>query len=253
VSVSVYDRIGGTYALTRRADPRLADAVLSALGDVESVVNVGAGTGAYEPRDREVLAVEPSRVMLGQRPSGAAPAIRAWAEQLPLADGSFDAAMALLSDFHWADRSRGLRELCRVARKRVVVLTLDLSVVCEFWLVRDYLPNALPASSMTIAQIVDVLGAGKTIPVAIPNDCADGFIHAFWRRPHAFLDPAIRASMSFLASLPREDIDAALVRLRADLRSGAWAERNRVLLDREELDCGYRLVIAELGARPASD
>jgi SAM-dependent methyltransferase len=244
-SPTLYDSIGATYSRTRRADPRITEALLTALGDARSLVNVGAGVGAYEPSDRQVLAVEPSRVMLAQRLPTAAPAIRASAERLPLADNSFDAAMAVLSDLHWADRARGLCELRRVARERVVVLTLDVERAPDFWLVRDYLPGAVPKSTMTIKRILEHLGGGRSIEVPIPRDCRDGFIHAFWRRPEAFLDPTIRASMSFLASLPARQVDAALERLRRDINSGAWANRNGELLELEALDCGYRLVIAD--------
>lgn len=246
VSQPLYDSFGATYSRTRRADPRLADVVWPALGDAGSVVNVGAGAGAYEPSDREVLAVEPSGVMLAQRPVVAAPAIQAWAEQLPLPDDSFDAAMAVLSDLHWADRACGLRELRRVARKRVVVLTLDAQRARDFWLARDYLPGAVPESTMTIEEILDHLGGGRSIPILIPWDCQDGFIHAFWRRPQAYLDLDVRASMSFFARLPSADVDASLRRLDRDIRDGAWAERNEELLRLESLDCGYRLLVTEL-------
>ena len=242
----LYDSIGETYSRTRRADPRIAEALLTALGDARSVVNVGAGTGAYEPSDREVLAVEPSRVMLAQRPSDAAPAIGASAEQLPLADDSFDAAMAVLTDLHWSDRVRGLLELRRVARKRVVVLTLDIERARDFWLVRDYLPGAGPHSAMTISDVLEHLGGGRSITVPIPADCRDGFIHAFWRRPRTYLEPDVRASMSFLARLPPDDVADALARLERDLDDGDWAKRNHDLLNLDALDCGYRLIVTEL-------
>jgi hypothetical protein len=138
-----------------------------------------------------------------------------------------------------------VRELRRVARQRVVLLTLDPTLLRAFWLIRDYLPHAVPASQMPIGEVLDHLGGGRVTPVLIPSDCHDGFIHAFWRRPAVYLDANIRASMSFLAPLLADEVDAALGRLERDIRSGAWAKRNRELLELDALDCGYRLVVSE--------
>ena len=194
----LYDRIGQGYAAVRREDPRLAAAIHAALGDARTVVNVGAGAGSYEPRDRDVIAVEPSPVMLAQRPVGAAPAVQATAESLPFADGAFDAAMAVLSDHHWPDRAAGLRELKRVASRRAVVLQCDLEPMMDFWLVRDYLTTFREAG-MPMAELAGHLGAQRIEPVPIPHDCRDGFMHAYWRRPHAYLDPEVRAGISVVS------------------------------------------------------
>jgi SAM-dependent methyltransferase len=241
-----YDRIGGGYSTTRRADPRIEERIHRALGDAASVVNVGAGAGSYEPRDREVVAVEPSERMIAQRPSGSAPVVRASAERLPFRDGAFDASMAVLSDHHWGDRALGLREMRRVARMRAVLFTWDQARVDDGWLVRDFLPGfrRLPGG-MPLSEIADHLGATEIEAVPIPADCRDGFLHAYWARPHAYLDPAVRRNISVFARLPAPEVDAAVARLRADLESGAWSVRNADIVGKAEIDLGYRLLIAD--------
>jgi SAM-dependent methyltransferase len=241
-----YDRIGGGYSTTRQADPRIEERIHRALGDAASVVNVGAGAGLYEPRDREVVAVEPSERMIAQRPSGSAPVVRASAEQLPFREGAFDASMAVLSDHHWGDRARGLREMRRVARMRAVLFTWDQARVDEGWLVRDFLPGfrRLPGG-MPLSEIADHLGATEIEAVPIPADCRDGFLHAYWARPHAYLDPAVRRNISVFARLPAPEVDAAVARLCADLESGAWSARNADIVGEAEMDLGYRLLIAD--------
>jgi SAM-dependent methyltransferase len=241
---AIYDEIGRTYASTRRPDPRVEAAIRTALGDAASVVNVGAGAGSYEP-PQTVLAIEPSAAMIAQRPQGAAPAVQAAAERIPLADGACDAALAVLTIHHWADPARGVSEMRRVAR-RVVILTWDPDHAEAFWLVRDYLPEsiALDRSRMpAIAQVCEWLGGAEVTPVPVPHDCLDGFFAAFWRRPEAYLDPRVRAGMSNLARLGAP-VDRAVAALRADLESGAWHARNRDLLALDEIDLGYRLVVS---------
>ena len=246
MSGALYDRLGVGYTSTRRPDPRIAAAIDDALGDAVTVVNVGAGAGAYEPPGRKVVAVEPSLVMISQRPRDAAPAVVASAEELPLADGSVDAAMAILTDHHWADRARGLREMRRVARRRAVVFQHDPEVGAGFWLARDYLPTFLRRlRGKRLADMMAPLGDADLRPVPIPHDCADGFLGAFWRRPEAYLDPEVRAGISVFRLLPEEEVAAAVEALRADLESGAWRRRNADILDRDELDLGFRLVVAE--------
>ncbi len=245
---SIYDRIGTTYSATRRPDPRIAARILAALGDASSVVNVGAGAGSYEPSDRFVVAVEPSETMIRQRPQGSAPAIRAAAETLPFADAAFEAALAVLTVHHWKDLARGLAEMRRVARHRVVLLTWDQEVWESFWLIREYYPciRGLDRSrAASIREIVSALGGGSAVAVPIPHDCVDGFHGAFWRRPEAYLDPRVRAGISTYALMSPADLESGLRKLAADLESGLWAERHRDLLELDELDLGYRLVIAE--------
>jgi SAM-dependent methyltransferase len=239
-----YDRIGCSYHATRGADPRIAAAIHAALGDAQTVLNVGAGSGSYEPCDRAVTAVEPSAVMRAHRPPDAAPCIDARAEALPFGDGVFDAAMAVLSDHHWDDRAAGLRELRRVAR-RAVVFTWDPALRTAFWLTEQYMPRFARGEEESFAELEAALGATEVVPVPIPHDCRDGFLMAYWRRPDAFLDPVVRANISVFALLPPAEVDVMVERLRADLESGAWAERNAGLLEHDALDLGYRIAIGE--------
>jgi SAM-dependent methyltransferase len=239
--MALYDTIGRDYAQRRRTDPRIAARVVAALEGVGSVVNVGAGTGSYEPVDRPVLAVEPSRVMIRQRRPGTAPAICASASDLPLRDASFDAALAVLTLHHWSDLERGLEELRRAARRRVVILTCDPSFE-GFWLT-DYLPEILEIDRRVLPPLSVLehhLGRLVTIDVPIPHDCTDGFLGAYWRRPHAYLRPDVRSAISIFAKL--RDVEPGLAALRADLASGEWLRRYGHLLERSELDLGYRLV-----------
>ncbi|MFI7413722.1 methyltransferase domain-containing protein [Streptomyces sp. NPDC049627] len=246
--MAIYDALGATYARTRQPDPRIAAQIHAALGDAEHVVNVGAGSGSYEP-PRTVLAVEPSRVMISQRPPGAAPAVQAVAERLPLRDNAADAVMALLTVHHWADLRAGIRELRRVARRRIVVLTWDQRVFRErFWLVRDYLPEAAvydDTRAVPCEQLIDLLGGGRQEPVAVPHDCVDGFGAAYWRRPHAYLDPHVRAGISMLAQTGDDALAPGLARLADDLKTGRWHRRYAELHTLEVMDVGYRLLVAD--------
>lgn len=241
MSNAVYDSIGAGYARRRRPDPRIAALIETALGDTRSVINVGAGTGSYEPKDPAVHAVEPSALMIGQRAPDAAPCVQASAEALPFADGSFDAAMAILTIHHWPDWRAGLRELRRVATRRVVLLTFDCDA-SGFWLTRDYFPAIMALDRQIMPPLADLeseLGPFHAAPVPVPHDCIDGFLGAYWRRPEIYLDPVARRSMS---SFARIDADDGLRRLAQDLQSGAWRTRNAALLDRDALDIGYRLL-----------
>ncbi|MGE0228429.1 MAG: class I SAM-dependent methyltransferase [Dehalococcoidia bacterium] len=243
------DVIGAGYATRRRPDPRIERQIRTALGDAATVLNVGAGAGSYEPRDRLVVAVEPSTVQLAQRPKGAAPAVRGVAEALPFLDRSFDACLTVLTLHHWSDQGRGLAELKRVARRRVVALTHDWRGIDLPWLVRDYFPGIVTSDLDRFRPIEEVaagLGGGRVEAVPIPADCVDGFLLAHWRRPEAYLDASVRAAMSGFHEIPRHEVEDGVARLRADLASGAWQRRNNKLLDVDAYDGGYRLVIAEL-------
>ncbi|HEY7145262.1 MAG TPA: class I SAM-dependent methyltransferase [Streptosporangiaceae bacterium] len=243
----LYDTIGATYTVTRRTEPRIAARIWAALGDARTVVNVGAGTGSYEPPGRDVTAVEPSALMRAQRPAGAAPCVAAAAESLPFEDQSFDAAMAVSTVHHWKDPAAGLREMRRVAR-RVVVFTHDASDTGwrhKFWLTRDYLPEIadLVAGRPPVTELARAIGA-RTEPVLIPWDCADGFFEAYWRRPEAYLDDQVRRGVSVWARVGPEAEQRAVRSLRDDLASGRWAERNRDLLDLEAAELGLRLLVS---------
>ncbi len=242
--MAVYDRIGVTYAQTRRPDPRIDAAIRVALGGARSVVNVGAGSGSYEPPET-VMAVEPSEVMIAQRPAGLAPAVQATAEAIPLDDGAVDAALAVLTIHHWPDLARGFAEMRRVAG-RIVVLTWDPSMARSFWLAREYLPEEAVEWDIVrcppLETVTRLIGPEAVVaPVPVPHDCTDGFFGAFWRRPEAYLDPVVRAGISNLAHFG-DVLAPAFEHLAADLDSGAWHRRHADLLDLDELDLGYRIV-----------
>lgn len=248
--IRAYDRLGRHYSNTRRADPSIALRIELALGDSESVVNVGAGAGSYEPSDRRTVAVEPSVVMLRQRAHDAAPAICAVAESLPFGANTFDSAMAVLTIHHWTDPRKGLAEMRRVARRRVVVLTWDQAVNDHWWLPSAYFPGIREIDrrrAVPIDVIVKMFGHCSVEPVPIPHDCADGFDIAFWRRPHAYLKPEVLASMSNFAALDPAERAAGLRKLADELADGTWSARFGDLLKLNELDLGLRLVMHELG------
>lgn len=243
----IYDEIGATYAATRRPDPRIGAFIGTALGDARSVINVGAGAGSYEP-PQTVLAVEPSSVMIGQRPAITAPVVQARAEALPVADGAADAAMALLTVHHWTDLEAGVAELRRIARRRIVVLTWDQRVFRGFWLLSEYLPEVAAvdgARAVPVNRLAALLGGTRIERVPVPHDCTDGFAAAYWRRPEAYLDPVVRAGISVLARTDDALLRPGLDRLASDLKSGRWRKRHWDLLTREHVDAGYRLLIAE--------
>jgi SAM-dependent methyltransferase len=239
----LYDTIGHGYRELRRPDPRIASAILRALDDARSVVNVGAGAGSYEPMDRKVIAIEPSLTMIRQRSRGAAPVVRGLSDSLPFRDESFDASLAILTVHHWRDRQEGVEELRRTSRRRVVILTWDPSYP-GFWL-HDYFPEIreIDARNMpTLEELRRALGRMEVQDVPIPHDCTDGFMGAYWRRPEAYLDARVRSAISMFSMLP--DVESGLSRLRDDLASGDWHRRYGEVLGMESLDLGYRLVVA---------
>jgi SAM-dependent methyltransferase len=242
IPVDLYDSIGRGYRELRRQDPRIAARIFEALGSAASVVNVGAGAGSYEPRDRKLVAVEPSRVMIRQRDANAAPAVRASATSLPFRDETFDASLAILTIHHWPDLARGLHELRRAARRKVVILTCDPSLAV-FWLT-DYFPEILEIDRRILPPLSELrrhLGRIAVFDVPIPEDCTDGFLGAYWRRPEAYLRADVRAAISTFSKL--HDVESGLAALRSDLASGEWARRYARLLERPTLDLGYRLVV----------
>jgi len=242
---AVYDRIGQAYTSTRRPDPRIAAAIVRALGDAETVVNVGAGAGAYEPDDRAVVAVEPSWRMIQQRQARVSRAVQASAEALPFPDQTFDAALAVLTLHHWTDWRRGLDEMRRVA-SRIVLFTIDPSDVGNFWLTQTYFPEIVRLDQgrcPSVAEVAGHVGTCRVEPIAIPHDCADGFLAAFWRRPEAYLDPAVRAGMSGFALLDQEVVARGVGRLKTDLESGGWERRFGAIRSLDALDVCYRLVV----------
>jgi SAM-dependent methyltransferase len=246
VSQPTYDTIGRTYTSTRRPDPRIAARLVDALGDAGSVANIGAGAGAYEPRDRLVVAVEPSWTMIQQRAPGAAVVVQATAEEIPLGDASVDAVMAVLTVHHWSERERALAEVRRVARRRAVFFTCD-PAFGGWWLTRDYFPmiRCRDRERLPPLQAFGVLGPVELLPVPIPRDCFDGFLAAYWGRPASYLDQRVRENISGFGGLTEAELEPGLVRLDQDLASGEWERRNAAARTQTELDCGYRIVVSE--------
>lgn len=241
-----YDTIGVNYSNLRKSDARIEKLIAQALGDAETVLNVGAGTGSYEPKDRQVKALEPSLEMIGQREQNAAPVVQGRAEALPFNDNTFDASMALLTVHHWQDRAMGLKEIRRVTRGPVVIHTFDTSCR-DFWLA-DYIPELMTLDDKIMPPMSEIqthLGVVNIVPVPIPHDCTDGFLCAYWRRPAAYLDPKVRAAISSFWAIDKSIVNEGLEKLTRDLDSGAWAQRYSEFLDADAYDFGYRLVTAK--------
>jgi SAM-dependent methyltransferase len=244
--VEHYERHGRDYAAARDTDPRIAALIHAALGGARTVVNVGAGSGSYEPADRHVIAIEPAAAMRAARPRHLAPAIDAVAEALPLDGDSVDAAMAVITIQHWADPAAGLRELRRVARGPVVVVTFDPDRFGDHWLM-EYAPETLPddrARFPAIDFVAETLGGARVEPVPIPADCRDGFLEAYYGRPEAFLDESVRRSQSIWPRLPPGVEDRAIASLAADLSSGRWDARHGHLRTAPEYHGALRLVVS---------
>lgn len=242
----VYDRIGRQYTANRRADPRWEEIVAAQIGGAQRIVNVGAGTGSYEPVGRQVVAIEPSIVMVEQRSAGSAPVVRAVAADLPVVTGWADVVMAILTVHHWSDWERGLAELCRVAPRRVV-FAIDFEVHSRFWLLQEYLPEVLEHTlrcEPPAAVVAEAIGATTSIDMPVYADLQDGVLGAYWARPEQYLDHRVRANNSGTALAHPETTALGIARLEADLASGAWHQRHADLLERDSIDMGYRLLVA---------
>ncbi|MEM0954300.1 MAG: methyltransferase domain-containing protein [Pseudomonadota bacterium] len=240
-----YDRIGLNYTIQRRTDPRLAAALASELKSAQRLLNLGAGTGSYEPKHSELVALEPSREMLQQRPPAAHPAVQGCAETLPFPKASFSHSMTVLSMHHWSNRAQAFSEINRVTRERFVAISWDPSAA-PFWLTRDYFPQIIADDVKNFPAITELeqhFDDVRSRPLPIPEDCQDGFLAAFWKRPEAYLSAEIRQSISSFASLP--GLEQGLTALRADLEDGSWAERNASLSAATALDAGYCLITAK--------
>jgi SAM-dependent methyltransferase len=242
-----YDDIGRRYADTRREDPRIAEPIHRALGAARTVLNVGAGTGSYEPRDRHVIAIEPSDVMAAQRPAERPPAIRASAGALPLRDASVDAAMAILTVHHWdEEQERGVGELRRVARGPVVIVTYDADVSARMWLMADYLPEIAELDRRIFPSVDELAGwlggSTRVEPIEIPRDTPDWMLGSFWAHPERVLDPEARASTSGFARMQPGVVERAVDAVRRDLDSGAWDRRHGRLRTLDAFDAGLRLI-----------
>lgn len=242
-----YERSGAGYRNQRRTDPRIAAYVHAAIGNARSVINVGAGTGSYEPEDRVVTAVEPSASMRSQRPAHLSVAIDAIAENLPFDDASFDAAMATVTVHQWTDTDQGLREMRRVSRGPVVVLTFDGDALDLLWLA-NYAPELIAVERRRypkIDHIVQVLGGKSAVtPIPIPKDCVDGFTEAYYARPERFLNPTVRQSQSAWGFVESEAVERIVSQLRADLESGEWSRRYGAIASQPEFIGSMRLICA---------
>jgi SAM-dependent methyltransferase len=237
-----YDRIGLNYSELRKPDPRIAATIEAALGSAKTIINVGAGTGSYEPASRKVTAVEPSIEMIKKRAASAAPAIQASADDLPFDDNTFDAAMAILTLHHWPDKKAGLREMRRVTKGAIVLLTYDPSF--RPWLT-DYLPELAALDEAQMPAMSDYqswLGDLDVKPLLVPHDCTDGFLYAYWRRPEAYLDPHVRSGSSSFWAIG--DVTLQMEQLAKDLMTGEWHRRYSDLLTSNEYDAGYRIIVA---------
>jgi SAM-dependent methyltransferase len=240
---SLYDTIGSRYSEYRRPDARIAAAIFTQIGQRKSIVNLGAGVGAYEPDARNLVAVEPSQIMISQRPKNRSTVVQACAESLPFKDGAFDVATAFLTIHHWSEIEKGLREALRVAKEQLVLLTW-IGFVEDFWLL-DYLPQIKEIDEPlfpSIDQLSRLLGAVREFPVPISYDCTDGFLCAYWRRPHAYLDAGVRSAISTFSRITH--VNAGLLRLQKDLESGRWHQRYGHILNKKSMDFGYRIVVS---------
>jgi hypothetical protein len=248
----LYDTIGTDYLAGRQPEPSWERLIDRYLTDCGVIINVGAGVGSYEPLGRVVIPIEPSEVMIAQRPHGVATAVLGHAEALPLDDATADCAMTILSLHHWTQWDQGLAEMMRVAPQLQLVLTFEPAVHNRFWLIDEYLPEiaALPSSNPpSVDQIAAKLNATSIDVLPVPADCVDAVLPAFWARPHAYLDPLVRAYSSGFSLLPRSVVDNGTRRLAADLDSGVWLRRHQSLLSHDSLDCGFRLIVAQQQTR----
>jgi hypothetical protein len=250
---ATYDTIGSGYLRHRHADPRIAERIWRPLAGAHSILDVGAGPGSYEPTGGLVVGLDPSWVMITQRKGSGGLAVQGVAQALPFAAATFEGAMAILTVHHWSDPFQGLRELVRVA-DRVVVLSFDARIHASFWLFSDYLPEArsLPSSNpVAVEAIAEAIGADRVETVPVPADCHDGFGWAYWRRPEAYLDPAVRACISSVAALPEQLVVDRMEQLRRDLADGTWDRRHGDLRTLDEIDGGFRLVARQPGSTKA--
>jgi hypothetical protein len=246
VATALYDSIGKHYRTYRLPDNRIAAVVSRELTDAHKIVNIGAGVGSYEPHDKEVTAVEPSWVMIDQRRRYKAAIVGARAEALPFRQDTFDCAMAILTIHHWSDIERGLFEPLRVSKGKIILLTW-IGFISHFWLL-DYLPQIKPVDESmfpSIEQLSSWIGPVRSVVVPIPHDCTDGFLCAYWRRPEAYLDEGVRSAISTFSRV--RNVEEGLARLKDDISTGLWHERYGYLLEKNEIDFGYRIVVSGVG------
>ena len=243
---AIYDDIGNNYSVTRCTDPKIAKQLYDELDGATRIVNIGAGTGSYEPENIELVAVEPSSVMISQRKVGSHRVEQAFAENLPFENGSFSHAMTVLSMHHWQNRARAFNEINRVATEKFVAITWDPKSE-PFWLTRDYFPEIYEMDKRIFPDLEELNKYFDEVtirPLQIPSDCKDGFLAAFWKRPEAYLSRKVRQAMSPFSKL--KNLSEGLQKLEADLASGLWARNNHAILGSAYLDVGYRVISAKV-------
>lgn len=243
---AIYDDIGNNYSVTRGTDPKIAEQLYSELQGATRIVNIGAGTGSYEPENMEVVAVEPSAVMISQRKVGSHRVEQAFAEKLPFENSSFSHAMTVLSMHHWQDRARAFQEINRVTTEKFVAITWDPTSE-PFWLTRDYFPEIYEMDKRIFPDLEELNEYFDEVtmrPLQIPSDCQDGFLTAFWKRPEAYLSSTVRQAMSPFSKI--KNLSAGLQKLEDDLASGVWASNNHAILGLSWLDVGYRVISARV-------
>ena len=241
----LYDQIGDGYTALRRPDPRIHAVISGQLQGVSTLLNVGAGNGSYEPEKLPVITIEPSARMISQR-QDRSQVVQARAEALPFSDNSFDAATAVLTIHHWHNIEKGLEECIRVIRKRLVILTWDPESD-GFWLQQDYFSGLLDLDRSTFPELDQLrkwVGNISVHLLPIPADCTDGFQGAYWPRPGAYIEQKVRTGMS--SFLRPTEVERGLDRLRVDITSGKWKEKYGHLLEVDELDICYLLVVSEV-------
>ena len=240
---ALYDRIGSNYAIGRRTDPIISSYIFQFLADSDSIVNIGAGAGSYEPSGKNLVAVEPSITMISQRSSGACQVKQAFAESLPFKDGSFSHSMTVLSMHHWSDRKSAFEEVKRVTTKRFIAVTWNPDSD-PYWLTQEYFPEIHDIDRLLFPSLDELTSAFPGIrfyPLAIPADCVDGFTAAYWARPHAYLNLEVRSGMSTFNKI--ENLASGLEKLSMDLNSGCWENRNARLRPLDQLDVGYTVAV----------
>jgi len=219
-----YDGSKVDYVSYRQTDPVIEAQIHRALGDAQTILNVGGGAGSYEPVDRYVVAIEPSVEMRRKR-STTRPAVIGSAEQLPFDDKSFDASMAIFTIHHWKDLRRGLEEMRRVTRGPVVIVSCDPLRLYDFWMV-EYGKEVLDIEARRYPAIDTVKGCfgedTMVTSVSIPRDCRDGFQEAYYARPERLLDDHVRAAQSAWGFLSKDVEQDIVHRLRTALRDGSW-------------------------------
>ncbi|NOX52787.1 MAG: class I SAM-dependent methyltransferase [Gammaproteobacteria bacterium] len=243
---TIYDNIGINYSVQRHTDPRIASQLFSELKEATRIVNIGAGTGSYEPENIELVAVEPSSKMIAQRKMGSHKVEKAFAEELPFENNSFSHAMTVLSMHHWENRELAFREINRVVTEKFVAITWDPESD-PFWLTRDYFPEIYELDKRIFPKLDELSEHFDEVgmrPLPIPSDCIDGFLAAFWKKPEAYLSHDVRQSISPFSKI--NNLADGLQKLKEDLASGVWARNNSSILDSITLDVGYKVVWAQV-------